>query len=241
MTYLPRRRIGLVVPPENPTAEPELADVLGTEVELFTTRFPVTPGLPLRAMLQTYNRVLPQTLESFGRLPLDGAVIACTGSHYLLGTQGDRAVCDALSRRFGFPVISATQVLLAALAELEVRRVVLVSPYEPWLSDASRQFWQSSGIEVEQIVPVSDGSYDPYRVTEQQILTALAGAGLRDADVPLLFTGTGMRTLGVLRMLRAQRPGRVVLSSNLACARWAHGSAGLGLDRLLRIPQEARA
>ena len=214
--------------------------MLGTDVELFTTRFPVTPNMPLRAMLETYNEVLPATLESFGQLPLDGVVIACTGSHYLLGPDGDRALCDTLSQRFGYQVESATQVILDALRALDVHRVALVSPYQPWLTDTSRQFWQACGIEVAHVVPVAgDGSYNPYVVTAEQIATALTDTGLRTADTPLLFTGTGMRTLAVLRALRSERPDRTVLSSNLACARWAGGGSGIDLDRLLRLPQRA--
>lgn len=227
MDLFPLPRLGIVVPPENPTAEPEFHRFLGGRVNVYTARFPLTPGLGLRRMLETYNDVLPDTLGAFGALRLDAAVVACSASHYLLGPDGDREFCARLSARSGFPVASSTQAVLAVAARLGLRRVTLVSPYEPWLTDTSRAFWERAGLTVDAVVRVAlpDGGHDPYRVTAQGLLDRLDTA-LPDDDRPLLFTGTGMGTLAVLAELERRRPGRIALTSNQASARWALDVAG---------------
>ncbi|MET9233123.1 maleate cis-trans isomerase family protein [Streptomyces cellulosae] len=235
MDTLSLPRLGVVVPPENPTAEPEFNRLLGAGTNVYTARFPVTPGLGLRAMLETYNEVLPEVLGSFGALRLDAAVVACSASHYLLGPDGDREFCAELSRRSGAPVASSTQAILAACAELGVSRLTLVSPYEPWLTGASRAFWEEAGLTVDAVATVpaveEDGGggprYDPYRVTTDAILRRIPERELPDASA-LLFTGTGMGTLAALTELARREPRRTLLSSNLASAWWVRRATGRG-------------
>ncbi|MEV5331194.1 maleate cis-trans isomerase family protein [Streptomyces werraensis] len=226
-------RLGVVVPPENPTAEPEFNRLLGAATNVHTARFPVTPGLGLRAMLETYNEVLPEVLGSFGALRLDAAVVACSASHYLLGPDGDREFCAELSRRTGAPVASSTQAILAVCSALGVTRLTLVSPYEPWLTGVSRAFWEEAGLTVDEVVTVpaveADAErgprYDPYRVTTDAILRRIPRPGLPGGPA-LLFTGTGMGTLAALTELAGREPRRTLLSSNLASAWWARRTTG---------------
>lgn len=215
-----------MVPPENPTAEPEFRHFLGTGMNLYTSRFPLTPGLGLRAMLERYNEVLPAALGAFGGMRLDAAVVACSASHYLLSPQGDREVCAELGRRLGFPVVSSALATLEACASLGVRRLSLVSPYEPWLTELSRGYWEQAGLSVAQVVSVPAGEvHDPYRVTTAAILEHVEKEGLAE-DTAVLFTGTGMFTLEAMNALEIS--GRVLLSSNLAGAWWARRTASVG-------------
>ncbi|MFD0427943.1 hypothetical protein ACFQ60_06245 [Streptomyces zhihengii] len=158
-------RLGVVVPPENPTAEPEFNHLLGTGLNVYTARFPTTPGLGLRRMLETYNEVLPDTLGDFGGLRLDATVVACSASHYLLDPAGDRAFCEELSVRVRHPVRSSTQAVLAACEALGVSRLTLVSPYEPWLTDVSRAYWERAGLTVDGVVLVPAGRTPRVRST----------------------------------------------------------------------------
>ncbi|MEU5361975.1 arylmalonate decarboxylase [Streptomyces sp. NPDC005925] len=227
MDLFSQPRLGVVVPPENPTAEPEFHHVLGAGMNVYTARFPLTPGMDLRSMLETYNRVLPDTLRAFGSMRLDAAVVACSASHYLLNPDGDRALCEELSGRVGFPVRSSTQAILDACEALGVTRLTLVSPYQPWLSDTSRAFWEQAGLAVDDVVLVPAGRdrdghdhFDPYRVTTRTIFERIRDRRVPD-DSALLFTGTGMGTLAALTRLARECPGRTLLSSNLASAWWA--------------------
>lgn len=217
------RRLGLVVPPENPTAEPELAVLLRSAMYVHTARFPATPGKDLREMLAIYSDSLPGVLASFGSLPLDATLVACNASHYLLSPAGDQRFCDELTHASGFPVQSSAGATLWALRALGISGVTLVSPYEPWLTAVSAAYWEEAGLVVERMIQVkTDSGFNPYVVTTQDLLEQVSQSDL-SADAAVLFTGTGMFTLAALTEL-GRRPEQVVLSSNLASVWWALGA-----------------
>lgn len=222
-------RIGVIVPSGNAAAEPEMSRLAGPAVNVHTSRFPVLPGKGLRERLDTYNRVLPETVAGFGGLRLDAIVVACSGSHYLLGPEGDRKVCDELSHDRGVPVRSSTLTVLAALEALGRDRLALVSPYEPWLTEISEKYWTDAGLRVELVVPVKAGKvFSPYDVQPHELIAQVRCAGI-PGDLAILFTGTGMFTFAALEEL-ARHTDQPMLTSNLASAWWALRTIGLPAD-----------
>ncbi|MFI6496752.1 hypothetical protein [Nonomuraea typhae] len=230
-------RVGVVVPPANPAVEPEFARLLGAQADLHVTRFPVRPGRTLAERLDCYNEALPDMIRSFGGLPLDALVMACSGARYLLGPEEDRKRCDALSTEFGIPVASATEATRGALDHLGTKEITLVSPYQPWLTDLAERYWAAAGIRVARVVPVKAGDeFSPYDVTTEELVGQVEAARVAPGAV-LLLTGTGMPTLRAIGKL-AEGDERVVLTSNLCGAWWALTSAGQPVTLGRRKPRD---
>ncbi|MFH9728518.1 arylmalonate decarboxylase [Streptomyces sp. NPDC017254] len=222
-------RLGVVVPSGNAAAEPEIGSLVSPAFNVHTSRFPVLPGKDLRGRLEKYNDVLPEVLGNFGGLRLDAAVVSCTGSHYLLTPDGDRALCAELSERAGAPVRSAALAILDTARAVGADRLVLVSPYEPWLTELSHAYWESAGLTVDRVVKIRAGDrFSPYDVTTSELVAQVREAQLPE-DATLLFTGTGMFTFDALAEL-GRDSGRVLLTSNLASAWWARDTLGLPAD-----------
>jgi maleate isomerase len=218
-------RVGVVVPSGNAAAEPEIGTLVRPEMNLHTSRFPVLPGLDLRERLDVYNERLPDVVAGFGGLALDAVVVACSGSHYLLDPDGDRALCEKIGADIGAPVASSTLATLDTAADLGIEDIVLVSPYQPWLTDLSAGYWEKAGLRVTRTIKVKAGDrYSPYDVTTADLVAQVGEAGLAD-DAAVLFTGTGMFTFPALRLLGADNS-RTLLTSNICSARWALKQAG---------------
>ncbi|MEV4506189.1 maleate cis-trans isomerase family protein [Streptomyces klenkii] len=220
MTMHSTARLGVVVPSGNAAAEPEIARLTAPALHLHTSRFPVLPGRTLRERLDVYNEQLPDVIAGFGGLALDAVAVACSGSHYLLDPGGDRELCDEIAQRTGCPVASSTLAILDTCADLGLTDVVLVSPYEPWLTDLSAQYWQKAGLNITRIVPVQAGErFSPYDVTTGDLVRQVGAADLAP-DATLLFTGTGMFTFEALERI-GDGNDRTLLTSNICAARWA--------------------
>jgi maleate isomerase len=218
-------RLGVVVPSGNAAAEPEIGRLVQPFMNIHAARFPHLDGKDLRARLDIYNEVLPDLVAGFGGLALDALVVACSGSHYLLGPQEDQAFCDRLGAHGGKPVASSTIATLDTCADLGVRELVLVSPYQPWLTELSRGYWEAAGLRVSRVVPVLAGAgFSPYDVTTDELVRQVEQAGT-GPDETLLFTGTGMFTFDALERIGAGN-NRILLTSNICSARWAGKQTG---------------
>jgi maleate isomerase len=215
LTSLPA--LGLIVPPANPTVEPEMTRLIASGARLFSTRLPVMPNTTLeqrnRAYLDTY---LPAA-QSFGSLDIKAMIVALTGPSYRLGPQGDAEFCRSLSLQAGVRVETASHAISETLSSLKARRICLFSPYPQWLTDEAAHYWREAGYEITQIVKVSD-TFRAYELSTEEVEEALAAVDMTRIDA-IVMSGTGMITLPAI----AKRAGASVppfLSSNICCAFW---------------------
>jgi maleate isomerase len=208
--------IGMTVPQANTTVEPEMQRLIGGT--LLTARLSSALA-DSRARLVDYFDCLPQTLAQFDVAPVRAAGFACTGSCYLVGRAEEEWRLTRASAVAGFPVISSAQAIVAALDDLGVKRIALLSPYPTWLSEAGQAYWRAAGFTITSVTGLPQDLLDTraiYKLTSKRVTDMLSSLDTRGADAVLL-SGTGMPTLRAMGSFRSSIP---VLSSNL-CLAWA--------------------
>src|SRR5690606_2615757 len=186
-----RGRVGVLVPPANPSAEPELTRLLGSRADMHVSRFPVRPGLALAERLEGYNAALPAMARSFGDLALDALIMACDGPRYLLDPDEDLDECERMSERFGVPFATATVAVMEAIEHLGVDEVHIVSPFQPWLTELAERFWKAAGMRIAGVLPVrAQGGFSPYDITPAELADQVKQANL-PRDAVILFASSG--------------------------------------------------
>lgn len=215
-----RGRVGVLVPPANTTVEPELAEGMPDGVGVYASRLPgrvqEDTSIGLRDRFLEYNGTLRQSADSFGGMPLDALVFACTGSSYLVGPAGEEALLSDL-RAGARQVCTAALAVRQALTATGCRRLALVSPYPAWLTTAAVEYWAASGFDVVEVVGIPQVK-SIYAIAP----AAVAAAGsLSVSDVDgIVLSGTGVPTLDVIPHIASTR-GVPVISSASASIWWA--------------------
>lgn len=218
--YGSRGLVAVLTPQANTTVEAELGVLLEPGVAMVVSRLTCFEQ-DSRTRLMGYFRDVGATVRAFDTAHPHVGLFACTGSTYLVGLDEEDRAFAALP----FRLISAARAVLQALAELNARRIALVSPYPAWLTEACTAFWRAQGKDIVAVrSPQGDRSdtrriYDLGSAEARQDIDALADARL---DC-ILVTGTGMASLAAIAKARVSAP---VLSSNLCLAWAAHRDLG---------------
>src|SRR5699024_5214209 len=120
---------------------------------------------------------------------------------------------ERITAASGVPASTQSTAVVAALRSLGLTRVVLVTPYEPWLDELVATFLGAHGIEVTATAgPALPDPLDTASVAPEEIAAAVGDPGTAEG---VFISCTAFRGLEAARILR-ERLGLPVVSSNEA-------------------------
>ena len=237
-----RARIGVLVPPGNPTVEPELYRMAPSGVSVHFARLDSSssasaPGAHggMEDRTQAYVDSLPAVAPVLGAVNPAIVALAFTAASYSNGFAREAALADRIASLTGSPALTAAQAILAALEHLGVKRLALGTPYPESISAMGRAYWEAAGLRVVGYARLT-GVTNIYDESAERAYRLARQADVPDADAVLL-SGTGLPTIGVLELLERDL-GKPVVSSNQALLWRALRMAGVrepvpGFGRLL--------
>jgi maleate isomerase len=186
MPDLQPRRIGIIVPSPNRMVEQEMLRHLpaGTQAHVARLRMTGASWVPL-------DRLLPRVAEAAASLADAGCatvVFHCTASSMEQGLAGNDALLDAMRATVGAAVAETTaSAMIAALAALGARQVVLVTPYSAEVTASACRFLEQAGMTVRGCVARDVAGKGPYwDIPPDRWLAELLAARDPDADAYVL-------------------------------------------------------
>jgi maleate isomerase len=224
-----RARLGFLLPPGNPTVEPEMMALAPHGVSLHFNRM-VARGAPGSLDGQTErNRMMidniGDSIEMLALVQPDVIVLAHTATSYHLGRQGEADLVARLEKLTGTRVVTAFGSVLRALERLNVRKLALGAPYSRDTTLQGKAHLEAHGLDVVSFDNLQ-GVTNIYDETAERAYRLARMVDAPEAEAVFL-TGTGMPTLPVLEVLE-QDLGKPVISSASAMMWHALRLAGVG-------------
>ncbi len=224
-----RARVGFLVPPGNPTVEPEMMQLAPEGVSLHFSRLVATgPTGTLEGQEERNRSYLANIDASAALLAMvhpDVMVLAHTASSYTLSAQEEKDLLARLEASSNCRVLTAAGSVLQALEHLQIRKVAYATPYAESTSQQGKQFLESHGLQI-----VGYGRMENVRnIYEESAERAYRLVRRVDTDEAeaIFISGTGLPTISVLALLEADL-GKPVLSSATAMMWHALRTAGVG-------------
>jgi maleate isomerase len=228
-----RARIGLLTPNDDAVPEsefwtmaPEGVSVHVSRVLLVDTRTFSDPPHP------------DDATALLAALPMQAIVFAFTTTGYVLGPDGEKALTARLEKRSnGIPVLLSCPAAVAAFRALAARRIALIHP--PWFTDDEQQlgvaYFKNQGFDVVYANQMHLRGFsiakptDPLRKFTEVYpgeLYAWARTQVPAQAEAILFSGNGIRTIGVIAALEEDLH-RPVLTANQVAFWYALRQAGV--------------
>ena len=202
-----RARLGFLIPPGNPTIEPEMVEMAPRGVSVHFSRMVTRePGGTHHGQEERNRTQIAHIGESADLLAMvkpNVIMLAHTATSYTLGRRDAEAeLLQRLQDQYGTPVSSAFGGVVAALSTLGATRVALGTPYSEEMTLKGKALLEEHGFEV-----VSHGRLENvtniFDETPERAYRLCRAVELPPAQAVFL-SGLGMPTVSILETARAR-------------------------------------
>ena len=206
-------RIGLIIPSSNRLTEPQFHCYAPPGIEIHVTRLRMTgkwhrPLTELKSAIAEAAAALSDVKPAI-------IVFHCTASLMEEGLAGEASVVETIAKASGCPAITTGRTITEALKYLELKKLVLISPYVKSTNEHEVHYLREAGFEVVHELGLGlSGSDDYIAVAPERWMEIVWENRRADADGYLLScTNTTMIEMIETAERRLKKP---VVTSNQA-------------------------
>jgi maleate isomerase len=215
-----RGKWGVLVPSTNTVVEPDFYAMVPHGVTLHTSRIfigdqNIPDNAAFEALMEQIRASLSRAIEDVKTCEPDYLVMGMSSETFWGGVEGNRAFIQRVEAQAGVPIATGADAVRAALETLGVRRVGIVTPYQPVGDAQVRRYFEDCGFEIINLVGLRCiSAIDIAMQTENRLREALREADGPDVEA-LVQVGTN---LSMLRLAdEAERwMGKPVIAINAA-------------------------
>jgi maleate isomerase len=226
-----RRRIGLLVPSTNSTAEPDFHMTVPDGVTVHSHHLWLEADAASASSMDRMNSELSQGARYLAPLGIEVICMAGTTNSFYKGLEGSDWMEQEMSRGAGVPAVSSSPSVCQALRHYGAKKISVATPYAQWNNDRLMEYFTAAGFEVLNVDGdplVADGHAQHMNDQDPEEIVEFAASVCRDEADALFCACSGWRAVEAAAELE-RRTGRPVVTTNQSTI-W-RTLRTLGLDR----------
>jgi maleate cis-trans isomerase len=175
-------KLGLMVPANNTTMEPELSAWLDG-ASCRTLRIPRGKGLLGPAEIPAYIENALELAKQYDPVKTDIVAYGCTAAGFIGGPALDAEIQSRLAKITGKPVVTTANAMVEVLRHIGAKRVAVVTPYLDLVNERLRAYLEQSGITVVTLASFKATTTDELaQITAEQVAALARGTMRPDCD-----------------------------------------------------------
>jgi len=139
-------KIGLVVVSASSISELRYPRAAPPGVAFLTSRMMLEEGEGIDALIKMEGNA-SRAIGELVSAKVDSVAYCCTVSGALRGMEGDRQFCRELEDQWGTPITSTMLAVVEALQHMDMKKIVVTTPYPDSHHVAERAYLKEAGIE----------------------------------------------------------------------------------------------
>jgi len=139
-------RLGVIVPSGNTLLETEFCNLPVNGVSFHFTR--VVNYLDTEEELAAMADQAPKAAELLSHAKVQAIAFGCTSGSFLYGKGYDLKLIKKMASRVTVPCITTATAVIKGLREMKINKVMLLAPYEQWLTQRGIEFLKGNNFEV---------------------------------------------------------------------------------------------
>ena len=223
-------KIGLMVPANNTTMEPELLAWLPQGATCRTLRIPRQQGLLTMADIPAYVGQAESLARAFADDRVDLVVYGCTAAGILAGPERDAGIARSLSDITGCPVVTTANSMVESLREARAHDIALVTPYAAEVNEQLKSLLAHWSIAVRRMSSFEAADVEELGKIGPDAVAARARETMDDECDALFIACSQLPTRSVIGPLEKEFK-RPVWSSIKATAWRACNALGVALNK----------
>jgi maleate isomerase len=205
-------RLGVIVPSNNSTLEPEFWSCLPNDVAVYASRV-MAKGQLTQDAVRRMTEELGRAADELAATGVDVILYGDMVTTLVMDPEWNEREIETLERRTNIPCISAWTALRDALGALNARRLAIGTPYPLSIHTLTRPFFESRGFVVVDSRTLDIPAMEEVpRVTPARLRALAADLDSRTAET-FVFLATDLPTFAVIDALERDT-GLAVLTSN---------------------------
>ncbi len=219
-------KIGLMVPGNNTTMEPELLAWMPQAATCITLRIPRGRGTLALADIPAYVAKGKAMAAEFADRGIDVVVSGCTAAGILAGPARDAEIASALAEITRCPTVTTASAMVTCLIAEQAHDIALVTPYSDPVNERLKSFLAHSDIRVRRMSSFGAATVDELAAIQPHAVAALARKTMGDDCDALFIACSQLPTYSILGGLQEELR-RPVWSSIKATAWEAKKTLGI--------------